>query len=183
MSRGPTGIVSDPCYISKGIPLRAQVLGWQLKNGMLSPFFPRAAPRMNTINLTAVKKITLGVTSIAWFISALPMAHQGGSAFTCSDELYDLGITGRPLSSYALIAYSGLGCGAAATFLQTRGQARVPPPSAQVIYSLTPLWSALIAQVALGDETLGPAAWGGGGAMLLASLLAARAQAEAQQNL
>lgn len=43
----------------------------------------------------------------------------------------------------------------------------------QVIYSLTPLWSALIAWVFLGnDDGLGPLGWAGGAVILMASILA-----------
>jgi len=41
----------------------------------------------------------------------------------------------------------------------------------QVIYSLTPLWSALAAWLVLGDEA-GPLTWAGGVVILSASLLA-----------
>lgn len=43
----------------------------------------------------------------------------------------------------------------------------------QVIYSLTPLWSALIAWAFLGnDDGLGPLGWAGGAVILMASILA-----------
>jgi hypothetical protein len=53
-------------------------------------------------------------------------------------------------------------------------------PASQVIFSLTPIWGAVMAQLVLGDEQMGPVAWAGGAAVLLASLLAARAQSQSQ---
>jgi hypothetical protein len=45
---------------------------------------------------------------------------------------------------------------------------------AQVIYSLTPIWSALIAQATLGgSENMGALSWAGGGVIVCASVLAA----------
>lgn len=56
-------------------------------------------------------------------------------------------------------------------------QAQVPATRAQVIYSLTPIWSALMAAWLLGDEGLGPVAWAGCAAICAASILASRAVA------
>jgi drug/metabolite transporter (DMT)-like permease len=43
----------------------------------------------------------------------------------------------------------------------------------QVIYSLTPLWSAIASWIFLGDEDgMGPLAYGGGAIVLAASILA-----------
>lgn len=42
------------------------------------------------------------------------------------------GLTDRSLASWALVVYSGLGPGALATFLQTKGQSHVPAVQAQV---------------------------------------------------
>ena len=47
-------------------------------------------------------------------------------------------------------------------------------PQAQVIYSLAPVWSAVIAQMTLGGESMGITSWAGGSAILFASFLASR---------
>jgi drug/metabolite transporter (DMT)-like permease len=44
----------------------------------------------------------------------------------------------------------------------------------QVIFSLTPIWSAVIAHFLLGEESMGPWAWVGGVAVVLAGILASR---------
>eukprot|EP00873_Tetraselmis_striata_P026769 jgi/Tetstr1/447033/TSEL_034490.t1 len=139
------------------------------------------APRHNSIDLTAVKKITLSTASAVWFANGVHAIAGGaplGDGASWTAQLEALGVLGRPAASYALIVFSALGPGAGATFLQTRGQSALPATAAQVIYSLTPLWSALAASVVLGDEGLGPASWAGGGLVLGASLLSALAQAE-----
>ncbi|KAL6753030.1 hypothetical protein V8C86DRAFT_3029043, partial [Haematococcus lacustris] len=77
---------------------------------------------------------------------------------------------------WLLIIYSALGPGALATYLQTRGQVVVPATLAQVVFSLTPLWSALIAALVLGDDGMGQAAWAGSAAILVASAVATDGQ-------
>ena len=51
------------------------------------------------------------------------------------------------------------------------------PASSQVIFSLTPLWSALMAFLLLGDDGMGPLAWAGGAAVVAAGIMAAQANA------
>ncbi len=141
-----------------------------------------AAPRFNSIDLTTVKKITLCVLSCGWFLLSAHVPggvgeqHAASASLLIGDRLEELGISGRTPASYALVTFSALGPGAAATFLQTRGQSTVPATTAQVIYSLTPIWGAVSAQVLLGDEGLGPLSWAGGAGMVVASLMAAQAQ-------
>lgn len=48
------------------------------------------------------------------------------------EQLVSAGLTDRSLASWALVVYSGLGPGALATFLQTKGQSHVPAVQAQV---------------------------------------------------
>ena len=134
------------------------------------------APRFNSIDLTAVKKITLGAISFGWFLLSAHASTSDVPASGLGGQLGELGITGRTAASYALVTFSALGPGAGATFLQTRGQSKVPATAAQVIYSLTPIWGAVFAQILLGDEGLGPLSWAGGAGVLAASLLAAQAQ-------
>lgn len=56
-----------------------------------------------------------------------------------------------------------------------QGQSSVPAAQAQVLYSSTPLWSALLAALLLsGGEAMSPLGWAGGLAIVIASLVAAR---------
>ena len=50
-------------------------------------------------------------------------------------------------------------------------------PVLQLIYSLAPIWSALIAQLlCLPGEGMGPLSWAGGAAVLAASVMAVQGQ-------
>lgn len=57
-----------------------------------------------------------------------------------------------------------------------QGQSRVPPAQAQVLYSTTPLWSALLAWLLLSnsEEAMSAVGWSGGLALVAASLVASR---------
>lgn len=140
------------------------------------------APRFSPVSLTAVKKTTLALASITWFATTT-LSHSAAAGLPSLDsQLEALGVAGKSVGFWALVAYSALGPGAGATYLQTKGQAIVPATQAQVIYSLTPIWGAVMAQLVLGDEQMGPVAWAGGAAVLLASLQAARAQSQGQSG-
>ena len=65
---------------------------------------------------------------------------------------------------------------------QTKGQATVPAPRAQVLYSLAPVWSAIIAQLTLGGESVGIFSWVGGSAILIASALASQEERKQPEN-
>ena len=71
-----------------------------------------------------------------------------------------------------LVLWSGIVVNGVAPFLQVGGQQAVGPARAQVIYASGPLWAALISLVTLG-ETVGAQGVAGGGAFLVAVLLAA----------
>ena len=49
-----------------------------------------------------------------------------------------------------------------------------PPSQAQVYYSSTPIWSALLAMLLLKGEAMGPLGWLGGVGIVVAGLLASR---------
>ncbi|KXZ51818.1 hypothetical protein GPECTOR_11g259 [Gonium pectorale] len=80
----------------------------------------------------------------------------------------------RDNAAMALVLWAGLGPGALSSYLQVLGQRIVPAAQAQMLYSSTPLWSALIARLLLrgADGPMGPLAWLGGAVMLSASLAA-----------
>ncbi|EFJ52106.1 hypothetical protein VOLCADRAFT_86926 [Volvox carteri f. nagariensis] len=74
------------------------------------------------------------------------------------------------LAAAAAVSYAGLSL--LWLLWEVLGQQTVPPAQAQVLFSSTPLWSALLAQLLLPGEAMGPLAWLGGAVMLGASLLA-----------
>ncbi|KAJ9520956.1 hypothetical protein QJQ45_014158 [Haematococcus lacustris] len=128
------------------------------------------APLHQPVQLAAVKKFTLGAASLAWLASTTQQQGAGGLAGVGAAMAEQ-----TPLD-WLLIIYSALGPGALATYLQTRGQVVVPATLAQVVFSLTPLWSALIAALVLGDDGMGQAAWAGSAAILVASAVATDGQ-------
>ncbi|MEW5306166.1 MAG: hypothetical protein WDW36_008653 [Sanguina aurantia] len=173
------------------------------------------APRMDSLQLALVKKLTLASASLSWAAWNQQAIHTAAASLTSAVALAALGtaataadaasagpavaaaadaataataaagagagwlpaqLLDRSASSWALIVYSSLGPGALATYLQAAGQAKVPATQAQVIYSLTPLWSALLAYLVLGDEGMGPVAYVGGATIVAAGLIAASSQ-------
>ena len=77
--------------------------------------------------------------------------------YTCMDTLILIPISPQPIAP-------------------VQGQSSVPPAQAQVLYSTTPLWSALIAWWLLSnsDEAMSPVGWAGGLALVVATIIASR---------
>eukprot|EP00798_Chlamydomonas_sp_ICE-L_P019987 gene19987-26702_t len=147
------------------------------------------APRFNSVDLAAVKKFTLCTTSIIWWLSTRPAEFFTGVSDSAADFFSGASNSATAVTEvvpvdlppiiflWGIVAYSSLGPGALATFLQTKGQTLVPATQAQIIFSLTPLWGAGIAFLTIGSdgsEAMGPLSWGGGLVMVLASLLASQ---------
>eukprot|EP00798_Chlamydomonas_sp_ICE-L_P019985 gene19985-26699_t len=85
---------------------------------------------------------------------------------------------------WAVVVYTAVGPGAWASVLQTEGMRSVPATQTQLIFSLTPLWSALIAAFTVGkdgSEGMGPLSWLGAVIIVGATLLAARGEGKADQ--
>lgn len=63
-------------------------------------------------------------------------------------------------------------CKRSPTFLLTHGPALHAPAALQIIYSLTPVWAALLAGLLLPqEEATGPLGWCGGGVIIAATLV------------
>ena len=71
--------------------------------------------------------------------------------------------------------WSGIAVNAVAPYLQVGGQQAVGPVRAQIIYASQPLWAAAMSFVCLG-EVIGTTGMFGGGAFLVAMMLAATAE-------
>lgn len=128
------------------------------------------AGRCEAVTLAAVKKTSLAAVSVAWFLGTTLLTDRGAGGGD-----HPLAWPSQPLS-WLLVAYTAVGPGAAGAYLQTRGQAVISPAQAQVMFSLTPLWAVLLAQLTLGGEAIGPWAWAGGSTILVAGLISAKAQ-------
>jgi drug/metabolite transporter (DMT)-like permease len=144
------------------------------------------APRHSPSRLATAKTAALAALSLVWALGAAAGigggggGEDGGSAAAASLALPPtLAASGVAL---AALAYSALGPGALATWLQASGQRSVPAAEAQVIFSLTPVWTALlsVAAAAVGvagasaaESAMGAGAWAGSALVLVASLAVA----------
>jgi drug/metabolite transporter (DMT)-like permease len=142
------------------------------------------APRCSAVHLAASKTVVETAASLAWLVCA-PAWHSGqgveasGAGAGAGAQLSSAWPSGVAL---AVLVYSALGPGAGAAILQSFGQAQVPVAQAQVLYSLTPIWSALLAGGALTGEAMGAAGWLGAAIILGASLSLAAAEGSEQAS-
>ena len=161
------------------------------------------APGLDPVQLATSKTLTLAAASLVWLLAFGPgpeAAAEGGPAAAATSAAASTGAVaaaaGGVLEQAAaavqsawsswqlppafetgngklLLFYSALGPGALATVLQTKGQGSVGAAQAQVFYSLTPIWAALLATLCLQGEEMGPLAWLGGCIIIAASIGAA----------
>lgn len=153
-------------------------LGWGEVWILLSTIFyavatvrlSRLSPRHRALDLASIKLCTFASMALVWWWTSesthLPMATHLGQV--------SVGASGQQLSwvMLGILIYSALGPGALASYLQTKGQAQVPPTEAQVIFSLTPVWAAMFAGFFLSGEQMGAMGWLGGAMIVGASVLA-----------
>jgi drug/metabolite transporter (DMT)-like permease len=88
----------------------------------------------------------------------------------------------RQPKGWAIILWSAAGPGALAALLHVKGQSLVSPTNAQIVFCSVPLWSALLAAVALPGEAVGEATWAGGAAIGAAGLVAALPTRDGRQG-
>jgi drug/metabolite transporter (DMT)-like permease len=161
------------------------------------------APGLDPVQLATSKTLTLAAASMVWLLAFGPgpeAAAEGGPAAAATSAAASTGAAAAAAggvleqaaaavqSAWAswqlppafetgngklLLFYSALGPGALATVLQTKGQGTVGAAQAQVFYSLTPIWAALLATLCLQGEEMGPLAWLGGCIIIAASIGAA----------
>jgi drug/metabolite transporter (DMT)-like permease len=164
------------------------------------------APKHDAVQLAAAKLFFFALLSVAWLVAeeTLHLTERPGAAleaargaleaaegaFEAAEAAAASGaaqgaswLTGllppglaTPLGLSVLV-YSALGPGAMGSYLQTKGQAEVPAAQAQVIFSLTPVWSALLASAFLPGESMGALAWTGAAVIIAASVWVAAAEA------
>lgn len=120
------------------------------------------APRFASTRLALYKSASFAAAATVW-------AALGAAAGLGRDDVTAL--AAPPVA--AALLWTAAGPGAAAAWLQARGQAVVPSARAQTIYALNVVASAGVAAVVLG-ETLGGSGWAGGAAIVAGGLLASR---------
>ena len=120
------------------------------------------APRFASTRLALYKSASFAAAAAMW-------AALGAAAGLGKDDITAL--AAPPVA--AALLWTAAGPGAAAAWLQARGQAVVPSARAQTIYALNVVASAGVAAVVLG-ETLGGGGWAGGAAIVAGGVLASR---------
>ncbi|GIL99653.1 hypothetical protein Vretimale_4767 [Volvox reticuliferus] len=187
------GLVNDRTALSAEVAVAAAVPAavtdgrWQVEGALLSRQAMGAAYVLMSCVFWGLGTVRLGVHSARYrplqLAAAAAMCYAGlsllwlfaeivGSPSAGLSDFLELGLLLRNHVTAALLLWAGLGPGALSSYLQVLGQQTVPPAQAQVLFSSTPLWSAVIAQLLLPGEAMGPLAWFGGAVMLGASLLA-----------
>jgi len=128
------------------------------------------APRFDAAALAAGKSAALAAAATV-FVVAAAVGAPGGLASGLSTAAGGLADPAHHTTQAALLAWTAAGPGAAAAFLQTRGQATVPPARAQTLFAAVPVFSAAFAAAFLG-ERLGPVGLAGGALILLGGVVA-----------
>jgi drug/metabolite transporter (DMT)-like permease len=150
------------------------------------------APGLDPVQLATSKTLTLAAASLCWLLAfqegsvttaaaaaAAPAAAAGeglqlkqalAAALQSAADKWQMPDSFSHGSGMLLLVYSALGPGALAAVMQAKGQAVASAAEAQVLYSLTPVMSALLAAACLQGEEMGPLAWLGGAVIVAASL-------------
>ncbi|GFR41052.1 hypothetical protein Agub_g1695, partial [Astrephomene gubernaculifera] len=138
---------------------------WGMATVRLGAHSARFAP----LHLAAAAAAAYAGLSLMWLLAEVTGSPSAGLA-----DFLELRLLLRNPRTAAALLWAGLGPGALSSYLQAVGQQTVPPAQAQVLFSSTPLWSALLARLLLPgeEEGMGGLAWLGGGVMLAASLMA-----------
>ncbi|GFR42677.1 hypothetical protein Agub_g3488, partial [Astrephomene gubernaculifera] len=116
--------------------------------------------RFPPLALAAASAVAYAALAVLWLLAEVAVSPSGGRA----DYAAAAGLLLRDPAALALLLWAGAGPGALSSYLQALGQRIVPAAQAQMLYSSTPLWSALIAQLLLRgqDGAMGALAWLGG---------------------
>lgn len=122
---------------------------------------------LDPVSLAAKRQLALALYAAAWLLVVAAGALLGGR------PLVSLWPGFSDLANWGLVLYVALANGALTALLQTMGQSRVGAAQAQVIYSSTPLWSAIFANMLIGTERMSQWGWAGGALIMVAGLVAA----------
>lgn len=166
----------DPVQLatSKTLTLAAASLVWLLTFGPGGDVAAEAAGSVEAATDAAAAASAGSAASVAAVASAGgQLLDQASAAVQAAWASWQLPPAFDHGQGKLLLFYSALGPGALATVLQTKGQGTVAAAQAQVFYSLTPVWAALLAKTCLQGEEMGPLAWLGGCVIIVASIGAA----------
>ena len=137
------------------------------------------APRLNPLRLARAKEVSrLGYASATLAVGVALSSPQADALGAFVASFVDAPDAAR--LALGIVLWNGVVTTAFPTWAQSFGQARVSAGTAQVLYSLQPLWSSLFGFLLLG-ETFG-AAGGAGAALILAAVLLAGTDAGAGES-
>ena len=137
------------------------------------------APRLNPLRLARAKEVSrLGYASATLAVGVALSSQQADALGGFVASFVDAPDAAR--LALGIVLWNGVVTTAFPTWAQSFGQARVSAGTAQVLYSLQPLWSSLFGFLLLG-ETFG-AAGGAGAALILAAVLLAGTDAGAGES-
>ena len=137
------------------------------------------APRLNPLRLARAKEVSrLGYASATLAVGVALSSQQADALGAFVASFGDAPDAAR--LALGIVLWNGVVTTAFPTWAQSFGQARVSAGTAQVLYSLQPLWSSLFGFLLLG-ETFG-AAGGAGAALILAAVLLAGTDAGAGES-
>lgn len=132
-----------------------------------------ATATLSAVSLAGVKVAVQAVLSMAWAAVAGMLMCVGTK--TAGTTLVSLGtVMWTPtiiLANIGLVVWCGLIGNALLSWLQTRGQAFVPPAETAVLYAAQPIWTALFAAAIL-REGLGGAGWFGAILVVIGTVVA-----------
>jgi drug/metabolite transporter (DMT)-like permease len=149
------------------------------------------APGLDPVQLATSKTLTLAAASLCWLLAfqeggvtaataaspaavspaeGMQLKQALAAAVQSAADKWQMPDSFSHGSGMLLLVYSALGPGALAAVMQAKGQAVASAAEAQVLYSLTPVMSALLAAACLQGEEMGPLAWLGGAVIVAASL-------------
>ena len=137
------------------------------------------APRLNPLRLARAKEVSrLGYASATLAVGVALSSQQADALGAFVASFGDAPDAAR--LALGIVLWFGVVTTAFPTWAQSFGQARVSAGTAQVLYSLQPLWSSLFGFLLLG-ETFG-AAGGAGAALILAAVFLAGTDAGAGES-
>jgi len=137
------------------------------------------APRLNPLRLARAKEVSrLGYASATLAVGVALSSQQADALGAFVASFGDAPDAAR--LALGIVLWNGVVTTAFPTWAQSFGQARVSAGTAQVLYSLQPLWSSLFGFLLLGETF--SAAGGAGAALILAAVLLAGTDAGAGES-
>ena len=137
------------------------------------------APRLNPLRLARAKEVSrLGYASATLAVGVALSSQQADALGAFVASFGDAPDAAR--LALGIVLWNGVVTTAFPTWAQSFGQARVSAGTAQVLYSLQPLWSSLFGFLLLGETF--SAAGGAGAALILAAVFLAGTDAGAGES-